>query len=142
MPSMPRRKRFPTMSQINVVPYIDVMLVLLVIFMVTAPMMNPGLVDLPPVGKSSTPPPQPIEVSIKASGQVVLIDRDVGGSARSVSEAELVSEVKQALAARPDRPVVIGADRRVEYGRVMKVMDLLQGEGVARVGLLTRPRGS
>ncbi|MFO1321147.1 MAG: protein TolR [Burkholderiales bacterium] len=141
MPMISRRKRFTTMSQINVVPYIDVMLVLLVIFMVTAPMMNPGLVDLPQVGKSATPPAQPIEVSIKAGGQVVLIDRDAGGSARSVSEADLVREVKQALTARPDRPVVIGADRRVEYGQVMKIMDLLQGQGVARVGLLTRPRG-
>ena len=122
-----RRKRFQTMSQINVVPYIDVMLVLLVIFMVTAPMMNPGLVELPPVGKSATPPAQPI-------------DRDTGGSARSVSEEELVQDLKAALAGKPDRPVVIGADRRVEYGRVMKIMDMLQTEGVSRVGLLTRPR--
>jgi biopolymer transport protein TolR len=135
-----RRKRFQTMSQINVVPYIDVMLVLLVIFMVTAPMMNPGLVELPPVGKSATPPAQPIEVSIKASGQLVIIDRDTGGSARSVSEEELVQDLKAALAGKPDRPVVIGADRRVEYGRVMKIMDMLQSEGVSRVGLLTRPR--
>jgi biopolymer transport protein TolR len=135
-----RRKRFQTMSQINVVPYIDVMLVLLVIFMVTAPMMNPGLVELPPVGKSTTPPAQPIEVSIKASGQLVIIDRDAGGSARSVSEEELVQSLKTALAVKPDRPVVIGADRRVEYGRVMKIMDMLQSEGVSRVGLLTRPR--
>ena len=140
MPMISRRKRFQTMSQINVVPYIDVMLVLLVIFMVTAPMMNPGLVELPPVGKSSTPPPQPIEVSIKAGGQVVLIDREAGGSARSVNEAELVKEIKAALATKADRPVVIGTDRRVEYGRVMKIMDLLQTEGVTRVGLLTRPR--
>lgn len=137
-----RRKRFSTMSQINVVPYIDVMLVLLVIFMVTAPMMNPGLVDLPQVGKSAAPPPQPLEVSIKAGGQVVLIDRDVGGSARSVSDAELVRAVRTALAAKPDRPVVIGADRRVEYGTVMRVMDLLQEEGIPRVGLLTRPRSN
>lgn len=137
-----RRQRFQTMSQINVVPYIDVMLVLLVIFMVTAPMMNPGLVDLPQVGKSAAQPPQPLEVTIKAGGQVVLIDREAGGSARYVNEADLVKEVKQALAERPDRPVVIGADRRVEYGQVMRVMDLLQGQGVARVGLLTRPRSN
>ncbi|MBI1395415.1 MAG: protein TolR [Betaproteobacteria bacterium] len=137
-----RRKRFNTMSQINVVPYIDVMLVLLVIFMVTAPMMNPGLVDLPEVGKSSAPPPEPLEVSIKVGGQVVLIDRMAGGSARSVTQTELVREIRKALEAKPDRPVVIGADQRVEYGKVMKVMDLLQQEGIPRVGLLTRPRSN
>ena len=134
-----RRRRFTTMSQINVVPYIDVMLVLLVIFMVTAPMMNPGMVDLPEVSKSSEPPAQPLEVTIKVGGSVVLIDRDAGGSARSVSESELVREVKAALAKKRERPVVVGADRRVEYGQVMRIMDLLQSQGVARVGLLTRP---
>ena len=134
-----RRRRFRPMSQINVVPYIDVMLVLLVIFMVTAPMMNPGMVDLPEVSKSSDPPAQPLEVSIKTGGQVVLIDRDAGGSARAVSDADLVREVKAAIAKKRDRPVVVGADKRVEYGRVMRVMDLLQSQGVARVGLLTRP---
>ncbi len=134
-----RRRRFTTMSQINVVPYIDVMLVLLVIFMVTAPMMNPGMVDLPEVSKSSEPPAQPLEVTIKVGGSVVLIDRDAGGSARSVSESELVREVKAALEKKRERPVVVGADRRVEYGQVMRIMDLLQSQGVARVGLLTRP---
>ncbi len=134
-----RRRRFRPMSQINVVPYIDVMLVLLVIFMVTAPMMNPGMVDLPEVSKSAEPPAQPLEVSIKTSGQIVLIDRDAGGSARAVSDADLVKEVKAAIEKKRDRPVVVGADRRVEYGRVMRVMDLLQSQGVARVGLLTRP---
>ena len=134
-----RRRRFTTMSQINVVPYIDVMLVLLVIFMVTAPMMNPGMVDLPEVSKSSEPPAQPLEVTIKVGGSIVLIDRDAGGSARSVSEAELVREVKAALDKKRERPVVVGADRRVEYGQVMRIMDLLQSQGVARVGLLTRP---
>jgi biopolymer transport protein TolR len=134
-----RRRRFTTMSQINVVPYIDVMLVLLVIFMVTAPMMNPGMVDLPEVSKSSEPPAQPLEVTIKVGGSIVLIDRDAGGSARSVSESELVREVKAALEKKRERPVVVGADRRVEYGQVMRIMDLLQSQGVARVGLLTRP---
>jgi len=134
-----RRRRFTTMSQINVVPYIDVMLVLLVIFMVTAPMMNPGMVDLPEVSKSSEPPAQPLEVTIKVGGSIVLIDRDAGGSARSVSESELVREVKAALEKKRERPVVVGADRRVEYGQVMRIMDLLQTQGVARVGLLTRP---
>lgn len=134
-----RRRRFTTMSQINVVPYIDVMLVLLVIFMVTAPMMNPGMVDLPEVSKSAEPPAQPLEVTIKVGGSIVLIDRDAGGSARSVSEGELVREVKAALDKKRERPVVVGADRRVEYGQVMRIMDLLQSQGVARVGLLTRP---
>jgi len=116
-----------------------VMLVLLVIFMVTAPMMNPGMVDLPEVSKSSEPPAQPLEVTIKVGGSIVLIDRDAGGSARSVSESELVREVKAALDKKRERPVVVGADRRVEYGQVMRIMDLLQTQGVARVGLLTRP---
>jgi biopolymer transport protein TolR len=59
-----------------------------------------------------------------------------------VTEAELVRAIKQALSVKGDRPVVIGADRRVEYGQVMRVMDALQGEGIARVGLLTRPRSN
>ncbi|MDP1633596.1 MAG: biopolymer transporter ExbD, partial [Gallionellaceae bacterium] len=82
------------MNEINVVPYIDVMLVLLVIFMVTAPLMNPGVIDLPDIGQASTPPALPIEVSIRANGNLSVIDRDISGAERPVSRAELVEVIK------------------------------------------------
>jgi biopolymer transport protein TolR len=128
------------MSQINVVPYIDVMLVLLVIFMVTAPMINPGQVELPSVAKSAAPPAQPIEITVRESGQLLMHDRSRTGSARVVSLPDLLKEIKARQKEAPEQPVVIAADTRVPYGKVMEVMDALQQEQVARVGLLTRPK--
>jgi biopolymer transport protein TolR len=130
------------MNQINVVPYIDVMLVLLVIFMVTAPLVNPGVVDLPSVGKSAQPPAAPLEVVIRSDGSLMLRQRDKGaGDERRVSGAELVAALQKLQAANPDQPVVIAADKDVRYEAVMKVMDDLQRSNVKRVGLLVRPSG-
>ncbi len=129
------------MNQINVVPYIDVMLVLLVIFMVTAPLVNPGVVDLPSVGKSAQPPVAPLEVLIRADASLLLRDRGKGGGdERRVTNAELIAALQQRQATNADQPVVISADKDVRYEAVMKVMDELQRANVKRVGLMVKPR--
>ena len=129
------------MNQINVVPYIDVMLVLLVIFMVTAPLMNPGVIDLPTIGKASAPPAQPIEISIRASGALSYIDRDLSNAERPLKDRdELLNVIKSKQSKKPNQPVVISADKDVKYEVVIQVMDLLQQNRVKRVGLLAKPR--
>ena len=132
----PRPRR--SMSQINVVPYIDVMLVLLIIFMVTAPFINPSQVELPSVGKSSKAPEAPIEVTVKRDGSLLLQDRGKSKAAESVTDASLERAIKRMLR-NADQPVVISADKAVRYEKVMKVMSRLQRLGVARVGLLVKP---
>jgi biopolymer transport protein TolR len=129
------------MNQINVVPYVDVMLVLLVIFMVTAPLMNPGVIDLPTIGKASAPPAQPIEISIRASGALSYIDRDLSSAERPLRDRdELLKVIKSKQSKKPNQPVVISADKDVRYEAVIQVMDLLQQNRVKRVGLLAKPR--
>jgi len=133
---MPRQRR--AMSEINVVPYIDVMLVLLVIFMITAPLVNPGVVDLPALGKSSQPPELPLEVVIKADASMMLREGSKT-SDRAVSTAELVAALQQKQKTHPDQAVVIAADKDVRYEEVLKVMDELQKQNVRKVGLLVKP---
>ncbi|MCF8173982.1 MAG: protein TolR [Burkholderiaceae bacterium] len=132
-----RKRRL--MNEINVVPYIDVMLVLLVIFMVTAPMIQPGSIDLPSVGKSSLPPMAPLEVIIKADTSLGLRDRATGGAEQAVTRSELASRLKAAQAANPQQAVLIAGDRSVKYEVVLGVMDELQRQQVARIGLLVLP---
>jgi biopolymer transport protein TolR len=128
------------MNQINVVPYVDVMLVLLVIFMVTAPLVSPGLVELPSIGKASQPPEAPLEVLIRADQSMLLRERVKGQSVdRNVSLAQLLAAVKQKQAAAPEQAVVISADKDVRYEAVLKVMDELQRAQVKRVGLMVKP---
>ena len=127
------------MSQINVVPYIDVMLVLLVIFMITAPLMNPGQIDLPSVGKSLVPPVAPLEVIIRKDDSLALNDRSGSAGEFSVSREALVSYIKAHQARNIEQPVVISADKNVRYEAVLNVMDELQRERVRRVGLLVNP---
>ncbi|HEY4138501.1 MAG TPA: biopolymer transporter ExbD, partial [Casimicrobiaceae bacterium] len=118
-----RRVRKP-INQINVVPYIDVMLVLLVIFMVTAPLVNPGVVDLPSIGKSSQPPPAPIEIIIRADQTLMLRERDQGKSEEhAISSPQLIALLRQRQKSHPDVPVVIAADKNVRYEAVLRVMD-------------------
>jgi biopolymer transport protein TolR len=137
------RRRPRLMNQINVVPYIDVMLVLLVIFMVTAPLMNPGVIDLPAIGKASAPPVQPIEISIRASGALSYVDRDLSSAERPLKDRdELLQVIKSKQSKKPNQPVVISADKDVKYEAVIQVMDLLQQNRVKRVGLLAKPRSS
>jgi len=126
-------------AQINVVPMIDVMLVLLVIFMVTAPFINPGQVELPSVGKTAQPPAQPLEIVIKESGEYRLRNRAVGGAERVVAKSELAAEIAALHGALPDQPVVIAADKNVRYEEVMNAMTLLQQAQITRIGLLARP---
>jgi biopolymer transport protein TolR len=128
------------MNEINVVPYIDVMLVLLVIFMVTAPLINPGQVELPQVGKTSNPPVQPMEVSIRTDQSLWLRDRARGSAERRVNRNELIQEIKQKQERNADQAVVISADKDVRYESVLEVMDMLQQNQVKKVGLLAKPR--
>ena len=127
------------MNEINVVPYIDVMLVLLVIFMVTAPMIQTGSVDLPSVGKSSPAPVAPLEVIVRADATLALRDRARGGPEQSLERAELAARIRQAQAANPQQAVLIAGDRSVRYEAVLAVMDELQKQQVARIGLLVQP---
>ncbi|HWT53391.1 MAG TPA: protein TolR [Rhodocyclaceae bacterium] len=127
------------MNQINVVPYIDVMLVLLIIFMVTAPMIQPGSVDLPSVGKSSQPPVAPLEITVKADGTLTLRDRSTNSSEDELSKAELAQRVRAAQQKNPNQAVLIAGDRNVKYDAVLGVMDELQRQQVAKVGLLVQP---
>ncbi len=135
-----RRSGRRLMNQINVVPYIDVMLVLLVIFMVTAPLVNPGQVELPSVGKSSQPPVAPMEVSVRADESLWLRDRSVGADEARVDRARLIQAIRQKQQKNPEQAVVISADKNVRYEAVLNVMDMLQQNQVSKVGLLAKPR--
>ena len=127
-----------TINQMNVVPYIDVMLVLLVIFMVTAPLINPGMVELPSVGSKLAQPMQPLEVTLRDKA-LYLRDASSGSQPVKISSDQLVKRLVAAQAQRPDQPVVIAADRSARYEEVLVVLDLLQRNGVHKVGLLARP---
>ncbi|MCB1907268.1 MAG: protein TolR [Rhodocyclaceae bacterium] len=125
------------MNQINVVPYIDVMLVLLVIFMVTAPMIQVGAVDLPSVGKASQVSVDPIEVIVAADGSLALRER--GDQPRKVAAEDLIAELRRMQQGDADQPVLIAGDKSVRYEAVLDVMDLLQREGIRKIGLLVQP---
>jgi biopolymer transport protein TolR len=127
------------MNQINVVPYIDVMLVLLVIFMVTAPLVSPGEIELPSVGSKLTVPVQPMEVRLRADHTLSLKDVQSATPEIRVTRAELVARIREKQATMPDQPVVIAADKNSRYDDVLSVLDLLQTNGVRKVGLLARP---
>lgn len=126
------------MNEINVVPYIDVMLVLLVIFMVTAPLMNPGQVDLPQVGKSSDAAPAPLEVIIRKDATLAMRDHARGSKESSVTRNELIAILKARKGSQAKQAVVISADRNVRYEEVVSVMDVLQQQNIPKVGLLTK----
>jgi biopolymer transport protein TolR len=128
------------MNEINVVPYIDVMLVLLVIFMVTAPLMNPGQIDLPSVSKSLSPPLAPLEVIIKKDTTLAMRDHAKGGQESRVSRNELISILKARQGRQAEQAVVISADKNVRYEEVINVMDVLQQQHIQKVGLLTQAK--
>ena len=137
---MPRARK--SINQINVVPYIDVMLVLLVIFMVTAPLVAPGEIQLPSVGSKLTPAVNALRVILKADKSIELIDESA--PTRTTVKSSLSAFVPQVLAiqAGRDQPVVIVADAGLRYEDVIGVLDRLQQGGVKRVGLLARPTPS
>jgi biopolymer transport protein TolR len=131
------------MSEINVVPYIDVMLVLLIIFMVTAPLLTQGIkVDLPkaaaePIATDSVRKSEPLVLSVDARGQLYL---NVGANPNSpLDEATLQARVTAALRREPARVVLVKGDKAANYGRVVEAMVLLQRAGASKVGFLTDP---
>ncbi len=133
MPAVSSRGRGRrTISEINMVPFIDVMLVLLIIFMVTAPMITPSMVDLPSVGKAAKQPDQVVQVVIKKDERLELISN---GKTDSTTLANLAASVKRLVSDGANTAVVISADRTVQYENVVKVMDRLQRAGIVRVGL-------
>lgn len=141
MPSVRSGGRHRRMkADINVVPYIDVMLVLLIIFMVTAPLVTPGLIELPSVGQATEVPTKPLEVQVSADGTIALRMREPGATPQTIARAELVSQVQSRITATT--PVVIAADGKVPYESVVGVMDELRASGVTRLGLLVDQGGS
>jgi biopolymer transport protein TolR len=140
MPALHRRRA--PMHEINIVPYVDVMLVLLVIFMVTAPLVTPGVVDLPSVSKASNAPVAPLEVVIRESGALLLRSRDAKGALteeRRIARGDLARAIRDRQAKNPQQPVLIAADKDVRYEAVLQVMDELHKQQVRRVGLLVKP---
>jgi biopolymer transport protein TolR len=126
-------------NEINVVPYIDVMLVLLVIFMVTAPMMTTASIDVPSVGKAAQAPAEALQVNIRADESLSLTIP--GKPERSVERGELSREIVEAQRKNADQAVLIVGDKNVKYEAVLRVMDELQRQQVKRVGLLVQPTG-
>ncbi|HEY4999872.1 MAG TPA: protein TolR [Usitatibacter sp.] len=127
------------MAEINVVPYIDVMLVLLIIFMVAAPLINPGQIDLPQAASRLAPAVAPLEVRVRANGDLAVVDRNKSPEELRVSREQLLAIVRDAQKEHADQAVVIAGDRAVRYEEVINILDLLQKNQVKRVGLLARP---
>ena len=129
-----------TISEINMVPFIDVMLVLLIIFMVTAPLITTGVVDLPSVGKSQQRPEHVVEIVVAGDEKLRL--RIDGKDGQPVALREVAAKVRELQAGDANTPVVISADRNVKYEAVVKLMDTLQRAGVQRVGLSVKNAGA
>jgi len=127
------------MSDINVVPYIDVMLVLLIIFMVAAPLTSPGTIDLPSVAKSSQARENPISVIVKVDKSVTVKDTKTG-TERGATLKEVANVVLELQGGDNQRPVVISGDKKVEYDAILQVMDGLKQQGIGRVGLAVQPK--
>jgi biopolymer transport protein TolR len=138
-----RTARRRLMADINVVPYIDVMLVLVVILMVAAPYVNPNLVELPTMGKSSHAPEAPIEIVVKADGRLLMRDRAPGSASGAqpseIRMEDLATVLAGRLAQHPDTPVVISGDKSVRYEAITRIMDALYKMNVRHVGLAVKP---
>ena len=133
-------RRRQAMNEINMVPFIDVMLVLLIIFMVTAPLITTGVVDLPSVGKSANRPTSVVEIIVGSDEKLRLrVDQK---DPEGVALAQLAVRVRDKQAGNADVPVVISADKGVRYEIVVRVMDTLQRAGVKRVGLSVKQAGA
>lgn len=124
------------MSDINVVPYIDVMLVLLVIFMVTAPFVNPGVVNLPTVGGALVQPLPPVFLNINASEEIKINKN--GEATKTLTMQQIGAFAREQSQTSPDQPMVIAADKSIRYEIVMDVMSKLKENGVKRVGLAVK----
>ena len=135
------RNRRKAMAEINVVPYIDVMLVLLIIFMITAPLLQLGVeVDLPAADARPMDEPQdPVVVNVLADGSLVL---SLDGDSEPIDAETLINKVGAMVRNNPDMSVLIGGDRSVDYGRVYEAMVILQQAGVEKIGLMSDPMES
>lgn len=128
------RKRVRPIAQMNVVPYIDVMLVLLIIFMVTAPMMTSGQIEVPSAGAAARAPDQFVRVSIALNNELTITDS--AGNTNSATINELVAQVKALQANNENMAVIIAADKKLPYEQVIAVLNRLQENGIRRTGLL------
>ncbi|RZI43218.1 ExbD/TolR family protein [Herbaspirillum sp. HC18] len=128
-------------SEINVVPYIDVMLVLLVIFMVAAPLTNPGVINLPTAAKSALPPTEYIQISLKpdTSATIGVTGQKSGGPTEKVGgRSALLQKLRTMHESNPDMPVMISADKDIKYDEVIQVISEAKKLGINRVGLATK----
>jgi biopolymer transport protein TolR len=133
MPALSSRGRGRrTINEINMVPFIDVMLVLLIIFMVTAPMISPSVIDLPSVGKAAKQPDQVIQIVVQKDDSLEMVN---DSKTQKINFDNLANQVRVAQTGQANSAVVISADRNVKYETVVKVMDTLQRAGIQRVGL-------
>ena len=133
MPAVSSRGRGRrTINEINMVPFIDVMLVLLIIFMVTAPMITPSVIDLPSVGKAAKQPDQVIQIVVQKDDSLEMVNDN---KTSKINFDNLANTVQLAQTGQKNSAVVISADRNVKYETVVKVMDPLQRSGIQRVGL-------
>ena len=130
------------MGEINVVPYIDVMLVLLVIFMVAAPLTNPGVINLPTAEKSSLPPTEYIQISLKPDAAATIgINGQKNGSGKpdtADNRSTLLKKLRALHKQNPDMPVMISADKEIKYDEVIQVVSEAKKFGINRVGLATK----
>ena len=132
-----------TMNEINMVPFIDVMLVLVIIFMVTAPLITPSVINLPTVDRANKQPDKPIEIVIKTDDEIqVKKDPSTGSGGSNVPFGQIGAVVLAAQGGDADRPVVISADKSVKYETVVKAMNALKRAGVERVGLSVQTSGA
>ena len=140
MPGVVRRGRGRrSISEINMVPFIDVMLVLLIIFMVSAPLITTGVVDLPSMGKAKQRPASVIEVIVGTDEQIqIRVDKN---DPQPTTVKALAARVNELQGGRADVPVIIAGDKAVRYESIVKVMDTLQKAGVQRVGLAVKQVG-
>ena len=143
MPAISSRGRGRrTINEINMVPFIDVMLVLLIIFMVTAPLITPSVINLPSVDRANRQPDRPVEIVIKSDDEVQLKkDPSTGSGGASIPFTQIGAAVKAAQGGDAERPVVISADKSVKYETVVKAMNQLKRAGVERVGLSVQTTG-
>ncbi len=131
-----KRKVSSLKSEMNVVPYIDVMLVLLIIFMVTAPMFVPAVINLPSVGKASQITSEPIEISITKDGKYSVAQKNQTFQINNISD--LVGKVQSLI--KGDTPIVISADKETKYDGVISVVDKLHAAGIKKVALVVKEK--
>ncbi len=139
MPNVASRGRGRrAMNEINMVPFIDVMLVLLIIFMVTATVITPGSINIPRAGQSSKAPDNPVTVMIAADGAITADGGKNGPNLQNAGEGDIFAAISDAAKGNPDLAVMVAADKDIAYQKVIDVTSRLRQAGVARVGLAVR----